>query len=280
MSKPSFALCSLVLNEMEWLPKLYEQHKHWPGMIRWIFVEAADLIYANVNPGMVSPEGLSIDGTTEFLRNLAKTDDRVTHIAHGLVSHEETNQGKCTARQKYLDVADLFRPDFLFVLDADEFYDLAAQDSITRILGKAGPSWQGFIFRQRHIWRPPSVSQRPLFHAEVVGGYWSIPHARGFRWRPNMRYVRNHNIPEGSEALFRYDNHPSNPECVHLGFASDLTMRRAKHAYYVVRGEGRSRHYQMHVECRHAFETWEPGNSLPYGAQVVPYYGSVPEVFK
>ena len=36
------ALATLALNEMEWLPLLWEQHRAWPGMVRWVFVEAAD----------------------------------------------------------------------------------------------------------------------------------------------------------------------------------------------------------------------------------------------
>ena len=48
-------LATLLLNEMEWLPKLYEQHKDWPGLCGWVFVEAADRVYANVNPEVDHP---------------------------------------------------------------------------------------------------------------------------------------------------------------------------------------------------------------------------------
>src|SRR4051794_7463634 len=37
----SVLLATLCINEMEWLPRLYEQHKDWPGMAGWVFVEAA-----------------------------------------------------------------------------------------------------------------------------------------------------------------------------------------------------------------------------------------------
>ena len=79
-------LCTLVLNEMEWLSKLYEQHKNWPAVEKWIFVESADRVYAETNPDMVSTKGLSTDGTTEFLDELARSDSRVTHIKYGFCS--------------------------------------------------------------------------------------------------------------------------------------------------------------------------------------------------
>ena len=67
----SIVLSTLCLNEMEWLDKLYAQHKDWVGLEKWIFVESADRVYAETNPDMVSSSGLSVDGTTEFLRELA-----------------------------------------------------------------------------------------------------------------------------------------------------------------------------------------------------------------
>ncbi len=54
-------LCTLILNEMEWLPRFWVQHQRWPGLVRHIFVEAADAVYATANPDMVSADGLSID---------------------------------------------------------------------------------------------------------------------------------------------------------------------------------------------------------------------------
>ena len=70
------------------------------------------------------------------------------------------------------------------------------------------------------------------------------------------------------------------PECIHLGFASDCTLRAAKHRYYIARGEGLSDGRQRYVDCRAAFETWRPGKKLPDKASVVNYTGPVPEVFQ
>ncbi len=65
------ALVTLALNEMEWIPRLWQQHKDWPELAAWVFVEAADREYARANPGMTTPEGFSIDGTMSFLGRLA-----------------------------------------------------------------------------------------------------------------------------------------------------------------------------------------------------------------
>lgn len=76
------------------------------------------------------------------------------------------------------------------------------------------------------------------------------------------------------------------PQCIHLGYASNMYNRRAKHQYYIDRGEGsepdrtiRSRRIK-YVNCRHAWNVWEPGDNLPYEAKVIPYVGSIPEIFK
>lgn len=280
----SLMLATLCLNEMEWLPRLYEQHKDWPGLISWVFVESADRAYAKVNPSLVTPDGLSVDGTSEFLMSLEKEDSRVTYIPYGISMHENPAQGKVPSRNQYLAEADRVKPRRVFVLDADEFYDDLAQAGISRVM-QEDHKHLGYVFRQHHVWRPLSIEHRPLFSLEVVGGYWDVPHARGWRWVKGMRYVDNHNTPETSadkryRPLMRYDNMPDTPQCAHLGFASNLNRRRAKHQYYIVRGEGSKDGRQKYVDCRAAFETWIPGNKLPHGARVIGYTGPIPEVFK
>ena len=76
-NEPTVALCTLCLNEMEWLARLYEQHRNWPGLLKWVFVEAADVVYAKTNPDMVTSFGLSVDGTSDYLRNLSREDSRI-----------------------------------------------------------------------------------------------------------------------------------------------------------------------------------------------------------
>ena len=75
------------------------------------------------------------------------------------------------------------------------------------------------------------------------------------------------------------------PECIHLGYASSQENRRAKADYYKARGEGSEggrigRKRSMYVSCRDAHLGWKPGDTLPHGAQVLPYEGPVPEVFR
>lgn len=279
-----YFLATLCLNEMEHLDSLYRQHRDWPGMVGWAFVEAADKVYAETNPELVSEHGLSVDGTSDFLNELALKDDRVWHVAHGFTGAADPAQGKCEARTRYLRVADEYEPDWIIVIDADEMYSRAAQ----RIIGERIQrlSHTSVLFRQRHIWRPPSISAEPLFDLEVVGGYWSIPHTRVYRWSRGLRYLSNHNHPERPDgvgldrAMKRYDGVDTAPVCVHLGFASGGKDRVAKHEYYKRRGEGVSDGRGWYVDCRAAWETWVPGASLPHKATVVPYSGPVPEVFK
>lgn len=173
------ALCTLCLNEMEWLPRLYEQHKDWRDLVSWVFVESADRVYADTTPDRVSPKGLSVDGTTDFLAHLARTDKRVTHIPYGFCGGTNRRQGKCEARTQYLYPLDETQPNVFVVLDADEFYTKEDQLNINTVC-RVTSHFSGYLFPQRHIWYPPCRvgSDIPLLSDEVKGGYWNVPHFR------------------------------------------------------------------------------------------------------
>ena len=143
----TIALCTLVLNEMEWLEKLYAQHRDWPELVKWVFVEAADRVYANTNPDLVSPTGLSVDGTSEYLTDLASRDGRVQYIPFGFTTNRNIELGKVAARQAYLDVLKEVAPDFLLILDADEFYLHQDQSLITSIMENESKSVRHFCFQ-------------------------------------------------------------------------------------------------------------------------------------
>lgn len=277
------ALCTLILNEIEWLEKLYKQHKNWSGLVKWVFVESADKAYASANPDMVSKSGLSVDGTSELLKQLAELDHRITYIPYGFSSAVDIAQGKCESRRQYLRALDTVKPDFFIVVDADEFYPYQAQRNVNKFL-EACPGCDSFIFKHRDIWRPESISHLPLFQHEVTGGFWDIPYCRCWRWKAGLEYLSNHNTPElagvGLDvSMKRFDKLPGMPEFIHMGFACDPKIRAAKNRYYVERGEGKTDHRQWYVDSRNCFNTWKPGDVLPKGAKVVKYTGPVPEVF-
>lgn len=278
-------LATLCLNEAEFLPMLYEQHKDWPGMVGWMFSHAACRTYQKANPSMVTPEGLSVDDTAEILRDLARRDPRIYPITAGWAEHEDQAQEKITARNHYLeqiDVLDL-NPDLVVVIDGDEAYTHAHQARINE-LAASRPTVTAWRYPQRHIWRPPG-SPWGLFDREAIGAYFNVAHCRVWRYSEGMRYVRDHNTPtyaDGTHATrTTYRGRPDGPQCVHLGFARSLATREATNRFYVERGEGREPagqfNRQMYVDCRRAFcDTDAP---LPPGMQIVPYEGPVPEVF-
>lgn len=279
-------LCTLVLNEIQWLQRLYDQHKDWNGVCKWVFVESADRIFADTNPHLVSSEGLSTDGTTEFLEELAAKDPRIIHIKHGFSSNHDPAQGKCEPRNRYLREIDKDQPNFFIVVDADEFYPYQCQKEINQILRRK-PNW-AFCFKHREIWFPPCFSslEYNLFSWEVTGGFWDIPYCRVWKWFPNLSYV-NHNTPsfaEGRQSLDqrmnRFDRNEGSPYFIHMGFASKLENRAAKNRYYEVRGEAVDRRRSWYCESRKAFETWTPETILPKGAKVIPFTGIIPEAFR
>lgn len=284
MTQPSIALCTLVLNEIEWLARLYKQHKDWPGLSRWVFVESADRVYAETNPSMVTSRGLSTDGTTEFLEELCKTDDRIVHIKYGTSTHEDPAQGKCASRQQYLDSLEDVQPKYFIVVDADEFYSANAQLDVIALMENDRRS-SAFIFKHRDIWHPACLAGTDLFRHEVIGGFWDIPYCRNWRWCRNLTYSVNHNTPDLrglglDRRLRRFDNVPLMPYFVHMGFACDPQIRLAKNRYYAARGESKDPKRSWYVESRAAFDTWRPGKSLPRGARVCLYDGEIPECFK
>ena len=289
-------LCTLVLNESQWLDKLYKQHKNWKGLIKWVFVESADRVYAQTNPKLVTKDGLSTDDTTAFLEDLAKRDDRVVHIKHGFCSSPDKAQGKCEARNQYLSQMESVEPDYFIVVDADEFYTNEAQERINELLEKTsreamlrvGDTIWSICLKHREIWRPPFFANKPevpRFSYEVVGGFWSIPYCRIWKWFPGLTY-HNHNTPSlnAGASLDRYmkrlDHDADSPYLVHMGFASRLETRAAKNRYYEERGEKVDRRRAWYCDSRRAFETWTPETVLPRGAKVISYTGPIPECFQ
>jgi hypothetical protein len=263
---------------MEWLPKLYEQHKDWPNLTKWIFVESADRVYAATSPHMVTTEGLSVDGTSQFLQDLAFCDPRIIYIPYGFCSNSNPALGKIEARQQYLDALLDVAPEFLMILDADEFYMRSDQSAINQRLRVSGGKYRHFCFQFTHIWHPQSIDYAPLFQYEVTGGFWDMRHTKGIRWNKDLRYSTNHQRPEvgnerGAMATF------NKPHCIHMAFASNPAMREAKHTYYINRGEGVVDGRQWYVDSRDMFRTWSPGMNLPRGARVQEYRGPIPEAF-
>lgn len=286
-------LATLVLNEMEWLPRLYTQHINWPvDDIKWVFVEAADQIYAKTNPTLVSQRGLSVDGTTDWLVDRCLDDNRIKYIPHGFSINRDKAQGKCEARNRYLEVADEWQPDYIIVIDADEFWCFNQQKSVLDWLMRDKHKL-AFSAQHREIWHPPSVAHEPLFKYEVKGGFWDILYCRMWKWIEGMRYDGNHNtpsLPNGIPFDRRLKNHSiytrfSNssidvPSYVHMGFASQVDKRRAKNEYYKARGESVDPKRSWYTESRDCFLTWKLGDVLPKNAQVVEYKGSIPECFQ
>jgi len=278
----SVVIGTLCINEMEWLPKLYEQHKNWPGLKRWVFVEAADRQYAKTNPELVSNSGLSLDGTDVFLTTLAIHDPRVVYIPYGFSDHPDVAQGKCPARQMYMDEAEEVKPDYILALDADEFFMREDQKQADKIMNET--KQDGVLLGYHNIWRPKSIRNEPLFAREVVGNFWKIKVCKLWRWHPGLCYNGNHNAPyhdgiySNKRLEVRQLNAKGAPKFIHMGFASDHVYRAAKNHYYADRGEAQET--PKYVASRGAFETWNPGDKLPNGDTVILYTGPIPEVFQ
>ena len=294
----SVVLCTIALNEMEFLPKLWQQHKDWPEMVHWVFVESADRVYANCNPELVTSQGLSTDGTSEFLRGLAVNNRNVTYIPLGFCEDVDPAKGKKAARQRCLDSASHWEPEVFIHLDADEFYTFADQAKLLQVM-RALPEYDSFVFPKREIWHPPSLActrfddgtklSTTLFAFEAVGGFWGIPCCHWWRWRPGLTHNDCHNTPTradgkplnvlGVDVRDLKERFPDPPQMIHMGYAASAVTRRAKVRYYEERGEKDDENRKWYVQSRSAWRRWTPGTKLPHKAEVVEYQGPVPECF-
>lgn len=290
MSISQVQLCSLLINEEEWIEKNYNQHKDWPGLAKWVFVHGADKVYGETNPERVTKDGLSIDKTGEILDSIAQRDPRVMVIHHGWMSHTDRAKCKVEGRNRYIEVAEEVKPSYLIIVDLDEFYTKQDQAKLTVLMDRFR-SYQSFTFPRREIWRPPSCIAQPLFSQEVVGGFWAIPCCHWWRWSPGMHYDDCHNTPKNAQGRYLNDKmlplhmggariQEEVPQLIHMGFAARREDRLAKNAYYSARGERRDRLRRWYVDSRSCWEEWEPGDILPRDAQVIPYLGPVPECFR
>lgn len=281
-------LATLCLNEMEWLPKLVQQHIRFPNMVGWVFVESADIVYANTNANLVTKNGLSVDGTTEYLEKLSIEHESIHYVQHGFCKNDDPAQGKCEARNRYLEIADELCPDYIIVIDADEFWTHRMQNGFEEHLSRHRGAF-GYTTEHRDIWHPPSIASEPLFKYEIVGGFWSILYCRVWKWFDGMRYTDNHNTPCRTDGYSldkkMYDHRRDRMlgrkhlEYVHLGFAGIPKYRVAKNEYYRQRGEKDDPKRRQYTESRAYFESWKPGEKLPRGVNVIPYTGEIPEAF-
>ena len=279
-------LATIALNEAEFVERQLAQHLDWPGLVGWVWVEGAAEHYGRAHPNAVTAEGLSVDCTTSMLIRAAGEDGRIRYVSHGWARGAEAAMGaqKAELRNAYCRVADGLDADVLIVVDADEFYAREDQERILDIMAEAGEDYDAFMFKQRHMWRPPALLGDES-QLEVVGGYWDVPHVRVWWYERGARY-QNHNhlaLPGrryNPQRLYR--GRPGDPECVHLGFARDPRHRLRTNAYYVARGEGREQGFNRssYVTCRGAWATWLPGQTLPQGAQTLPYEAALPEVLR
>lgn len=287
-----WGIATLVINEMEWLPYLYEQHKNFPGLIKWVFVESADVEYAKANPDLVTSTGLSVDGTSTFLQELEGKDKRVQYVPYGFSEHTDKAQGKCPARNVYLEILDHYDIDYLLLLDGDEFWTYDNQRKAEPYV-LAHPDKTAFTIPHREIWYPPYYRDQGcnLFDYEVVGGFWAIVINRLWKYSKGMRYKLNHNTPEDIHGRSMKDKmlvhtdyrerHPESiiPEFIHMGFAAKSEIRCAKNKYYEDRGEKTDPHRAHYTVSRGMWKDWTPGIRLLERAVVKKYTGSIPEVF-
>lgn len=287
-------LCTLALNEEDIISRCIAQHRNWPGRLAHIVVEGSDPIYPRKHPYT----SLSVDSTGEILQRHYDAGD--IHYVAQLGGGEDVpqDQFKCVLREAYLKTIKLegFEPDWIAVIDADEFYTVEDQQDINDQLQHLPERITAAIVPQIHHWRPPKIidSKNHSSRLHATGGYWSVPHVRFFRWRPGMTYLPktvplNHNWPVYPDGTYANSQHTvlTDVLCHHYGFAPrNPEGTLADIQYYEARGEKQTR--KPTWRCRTAWRswsyddlimpnTWKGLHQLPKNVQIIPWTDSVPE---
>ena len=272
---PKFSVCMIVLNEAEYLEANLTQIYGWEACHEVIIVEGAVALYPELSLGRGR---LSGDGTTEIIKNFPDPLGKIKYIS-GHFSN------KVAQRNEY---AKRVTGTHALVLDADEFYCMKDLDCIARD-ARDHPECERFTFDFSQ-----DLNRRNYFHLwfsfteHVVGGYWNVPHNRIYKWTPGTRYLgsdHNHPVKPDGRRLTQgsVPSRRSSASCVHVGFVKSRKNQKEKNDFYVNRGEGREREpklrarRQMYIDCRRAYETWVPGETLPHNAQILPFSNQLPE---
>lgn len=276
LTLPKFSICTIALNEEEYIENVLRNFYDWECCHQIIIVEGAVKLYPKDNV----KKGHSTDRTIEIIKNFPDPQNKIV-----LVQGEWKN--KMEQRSQY---AKRITGDYMFVVDADECYIKADLDILkNEVLSK--PNVELWRFNQ-----DPNPSRRGIIHfwhgidKHVIGGYWNVPHNRIYKFSKGLRYTTNHNHPakKNGKAVVK-DNvktETTKIKCYHLGFSKCKQNMADKIQFYKNRGEGKEKNpqlrkrRQMYVDCRDAWFNWKPGNKLPHGAKVLPYNGPLPEVLQ
>lgn len=277
---------SIVLNESQYILSNLQQHSAFCD--EWIIVEGADRNYPK---DRVSRDGLSTDGTAEIVRDYALADEflnkpgepKIKLIQHGWA------ENKSELRNRY---AELITDGIVIVFDADEFLTRASMTMVLLEMQKWTASGCARI-PHVHLWKDDQ-------HI-ITGSYYDVAHHRVYAWEPGTRYLGNHNHPHGPDGVALHDkrlvrqdrnllyetgrtvpkstttNLPvshADPFFLHYGFCKDPANIRDKNAYYVNRGEDKTR-----AETTRVRAAWFD-EATPLGCVVHRWVGPYPEVFQ
>lgn len=275
INKVEVSVGMIVVNEEEFLSECIENIMRWNIVKELIIVEGADKNYPAES---LTLKGLSIDKTSEIInQKTVEYGDKIRYVAKGFV------KDKMELRNEYMKRV---TGTHLFVLDADEFYDLKDLIELGKIFEEDGKNLQ-FEFKREtrnsmtfgnivHFWH--GIKYR------AVGGYFSIPHQRIYRFIDGMMYINNHNHPCLSDGT-RIDQYRDlwrtvDTVCYHLGFCKSEKNMKDKIQYYKNRGEYKT--HTAHLLQKLKWFDWEDGQEkdLDRGTKIIKYDGYVPNVIK
>ena len=151
--------CWKVINEVQWLKCSMDSVYDFAD--RLVIVEGCDKFMRQAIGERVTPEGLSIDGTTQVVENYPDRDKKITHLKVGFVEGDESDLwnaylGECSVG------------DWCWSIDGDEVYPRVQAQKMVDLM-KCG-QYLTIRINLHNLWHE--------FDQRIVGGGWNTVHER------------------------------------------------------------------------------------------------------
>ena len=265
----------IVLNEERFVENNIINLLNWKRIAKIVVVEGADENYPKTN---VTSDGLSKDNTTSILKRLSSKYPIIDYVPKGF------SVDKQDLRNEYMKRA---TGDFLLVVDADEFYGFDYLNKIDNEVKKSPIETIQWEFQRDDLKNGTYGGIVHFWHNlkyRVVGGYYSIPHQRIYRFIPGMLYKDSHNHPEMPDGTridkLRHRWGKTSARYYHAGFMKDFNNMRDKQDYYYNRGEKSDK--PMYSTTRELWFNWD-GKTMEYPQhkmKIINYNGFIPDALR
>ena len=257
--KSRVSICIPVLNEEKFIYSCIKQIYDWECTHEIIILEGSTKLYRQANPDMVNVQGLSIDKTSEIIRNFPDPQKKIKFI-------QQRWEDKLELKKKMWSMATGY---YVWLIDADEFY---TPEDLTKIAEtiKTKPIKQLKI-KQRIFGR--------TLDSIVTGGRFTNNYMERF-WERGKNHPNTHHSVKDEDGK-TLSSEDAGIICYHYSNLHSKTYLKAKAKFYRLRNEimyqGK---YESHCVYNDGIINAKIGDVLPGGVTIEKYDGEHSEIIK